>query len=116
MRGYKSEHERKLELFTEWLTTPAEEKLIKTQKEFAESISVDEHTLTRWKTKLAETDTEDEITRFRSHVLKQTMNDISSIFSCSVMADEYLGIWNVVRSLGRVGEKRITGVYTILES
>lgn len=73
MRGRKSENERKLELFTAWLTAPEKERLTKTQKEFAESIGVDEHTLTRWKAKLAETDTEDEITRFRSHVFKQAM-------------------------------------------
>ena len=73
MRGRKMENERKIERFTDWLATPEEERIIKTQKEFAESLGVDEHTLTRWKTKLAETGSEDEIAMFKNHLYRQAM-------------------------------------------
>ena len=49
------------------------ERLIKTQRQFAESLGVDEHALMRWKARLAQTDTEDEISRFRTHVFRQAM-------------------------------------------
>lgn len=73
MRGRKSENEKKVELFADWLIAPEEERLIKTQKEFAESIGVEEHTVMRWKTQLAKTDTEDEIALFRGHVYRLAM-------------------------------------------
>jgi transposase-like protein len=73
MTKKKMNKEKKLELFAEWLAKPEEERLIKTQKDFARSIGVEEHTLVRWKSQLAETDTEDEIERFKAHVYRQAM-------------------------------------------
>ncbi|MFC2062959.1 hypothetical protein ACFLS8_03355 [Chloroflexota bacterium] len=78
MRGRKTENERNIELFADWLSTPEDERLIKTQKEFARSIGVDEHTLIRWKAELADTDSEDEITKFRGHVYRQAMKSGAS--------------------------------------
>ena len=73
MRGRKSENEKKIEKFADWLATPEEERTIKTQKELAEFIGVNEHTLGRWKAKLAETESEGEIQRFRNHLYRQAM-------------------------------------------
>jgi hypothetical protein len=73
VRGRKSENEKKIEQFADWLGIPEEERTIKTQKEFAEFLGIDEHTLVRWKVKLAETDTEDEIDKFKHHLYKQAM-------------------------------------------
>jgi hypothetical protein len=69
----KTEREKKIEQFAEWLVTPEEERTIKTQKEFATFLGVEEHTLGNWKKKLAETDGGDEIERFKKHLYSQAM-------------------------------------------
>lgn len=73
MKGRKTEKEKRVGLFVDWLATPEEERLIKTQKEYATFIGVDEHTLGRWKAQLAETDVGDEVERFRKQVYRQAM-------------------------------------------
>lgn len=93
MKGRKSENEKKIELFTEWLATPEEERLIKTQKEFAASVGVDEHTLGRWKAQLAETDNVDEITKFRRHVYKQAMRSSATAKHMELYA-RLKGLWD----------------------
>ena len=73
MRGRKSGTEQKIEKFADWLAMPEEERTIKTQKEFAVALGVDEHTLVRWKAELAEIRSEDEIERFKNHLYRQAM-------------------------------------------
>lgn len=97
-----------LQRFSEWLATPPEERVLKTQKDLAKELDVTEVQLSRWKTELKLYIAEpSEITALREHILDEAkkggnaqmarlawdiMNPKEEIKEAGFTADDYINV------------------------